>query len=268
MKKGALLFAFNSPTYNYFKMAEFAASRINHFLDIPVTVVTDESSLPDNPTYNFDDIILVDPDSSNKREWGVWINKGRHQAFDLSPYDETLLLDVDYIVNSDRLKKLFEYNIDFACHNTTEFLMQPNLNQESMSSYGSKTLWATVIYFKKTNRTKQIFESIKMVETNYKHYENIYHFINGSYRNDYALTIAVNIINGHLTQSTDSIPWSLVHIGKNTQIYKSNNDINCTEFTVMYDNWKNQKIRKEYMVVKDIDFHMMNKNNLLELLNE
>ena len=44
MSRGAILFAFNSPKYDYYAMAEFTAKRINHFLDIPVTLVTNEKS--------------------------------------------------------------------------------------------------------------------------------------------------------------------------------------------------------------------------------
>ena len=46
MSKGALLFAFNSPKYNYYEMAVATAKRINHFLDLPVTVITDDNSIP------------------------------------------------------------------------------------------------------------------------------------------------------------------------------------------------------------------------------
>ena len=38
MSKGALLFAFNSPKYNYYEMAVATAKRINHFLNLPVTI--------------------------------------------------------------------------------------------------------------------------------------------------------------------------------------------------------------------------------------
>ena len=40
-----------------------------------------------------------------------------------------------------------------------------------------------------------------------------------------------------------------------------------TEYTVMYDNWNRGKIRKEYIIVKDMDFHVMNKENFLELVS-
>ena len=45
MKRGAILFAFNSEKYDYYTMAIAAAKRINHFLNLPVTVVTDKDSV-------------------------------------------------------------------------------------------------------------------------------------------------------------------------------------------------------------------------------
>lgn len=267
MTRGAILFAFNSPKYNYYSMAEFAAKRINHFLKIPVTIVTDENSLPENPSYHFDNIVLVEPDKSNSRDWGMWINKGRYQAYNLSPYDETLLLDVDYVVNSDKLLKAFEICTDFVCHDYTEFLMQPNLPQEVLSAYSYNTLWATAVVFKKTNKAKQIFDCLEMVQKNFEHYANIHSFVSFTFRNDYALTLAVKIVNGHLTDKQDIIPWSLVHVGKNTHVYANNNSELNNEYTVMFDHWKNGKIKKEYILIKDMDFHMMNKDNFMELIN-
>ena len=118
MSQGVLLFAFNSPKYNYYEMAVATAKRINHFLGLPVTLVTDEESLPQNQTYIFDNTIITTADKTNSREWGVWMNKGRFRAYDLSPYDETILLDTDYMVNSDKLLKLFELPTDFCCHDS------------------------------------------------------------------------------------------------------------------------------------------------------
>lgn len=267
MTRGAVLFAFNSPKFNYYRMAEFTAKRINHFLELPVTIVTDENSLPENPEYNFDNIILEEPNKDNFRDWGQWINKDRYKAYNLSPYDETLLLDVDYVVNSNKLLKAFDTYTDFACHDTTEFLMQPNLPQEMLSVYSYNTLWATAVIFKKTTKAKQVFECLEMVQKNFDHYANIHNFINVTFRNDYALTIALNIVNGHLKEKSNVIPWNLIHIGKNTKVFKNNNDLYDTEYTIMFDNWKRGKIKKEYIVVKDMDFHMMNKENFTEIVN-
>jgi hypothetical protein len=266
MSRGALLFAFNSPKYNYYEMAVATAKRINHFLGLPVTIVTDEPSIPNTITYEFDNTIVVEADKSNVRDYNVWINKGRYQAYDLSPYDETLLLDTDYMVNGDTLLKTFDLPTDFACHDTTSFLMHPGVAQEVLSVYSYKTLWATVVMFKKTQRAKQIFECLEMVQKNYEHYANIHSFIGGVYRNDYALTLALRIANGHADRPEDIIPWNLVHVGKNTSVYNNNDDELNAEYTVMFDNWQRGKIRKEYTTIKDTDFHVMNKDNFMELI--
>ena len=266
MKRGAILFAFNSPKFDYYKMAVYTAKRINHFLDLPVTVVTDLDSLPYQRDYNFDETILIEPDKSNKRDWGIWINKGRYQAYELSPYDETLLLDTDYMVNSNRLLKTFEYSIDFCCHDTTSFLLRPGVPQEYLSSYSYKTLWATVVAFRKTKRAEQIFQCLEMVQKNFNHYSFIHNFIGGVYRNDYALTLALRIANGHAILPGDIIPWNLNHVGKDTRVHKNSNDEFNTEFVIMGEKTQKGKTRTEYLTIKDTDFHVMKKDNFMELI--
>ena len=87
------------------------------------------------------------------------------------------------------------------------------------------------------------------------------------FRNDYALTLALRIANGHTSLKRDVIPWNLVHVGnKNIHIYRNNDDEFNTEYTVIYDNWSRNKIRKEYITFKDMDFHVMNKENFMELI--
>lgn len=268
MTRGVILFAFNSPKYNYYEMALYAKKRIEYFLGLPVTLVTDQDSIPvDYEDHDWDQITFTTPDKNNFRDWGQWINKGRYMAYELSPYDETLLLDVDYVVNSNKLLTLFDIDTDFCCHNKTSYLMQPNLPQELLSAYSYETLWATVVMFKKTKRVEQIFNSLEMVQKNYEHYANIHNFIAPVYRNDYALTLALRIADGHYSDSINFIPWNLLHIGKNTQVYKNNSDELDTEFTVMFDNWQRGKIRKEYNIVKDLDFHIMNKDLFVEIIN-
>lgn len=266
MTRGAILFAFNSPKYNYYEMAVATARRINHFLNLPVTIVTDTDSVPPHPDYKFDRVIYTNPDKNNKRDWGVWINKGRYQAYQFSPYDETILLDTDYMVNSNKLLKTFDMPTDFCCHNKTSYMMYEGAGQEMISPYSFETLWATVVMFRRTKRVEQIFQCLEMVQKNFDHYATIHGFIGGTFRNDYALTIALRIVNGHTSLASDVIPWNLMHIGKNTHVYRNNeNDLN-TEYTVLFDNWKRGKIRKEYINIKDMDFHVMVKENFMELI--
>ena len=66
-KRGALLFAFNSSKYNYAEMAVYTAKRIESFLGLPTTLVTDVDSLKTILPHlkTFDKIIDVIPDKSN-----------------------------------------------------------------------------------------------------------------------------------------------------------------------------------------------------------
>ena len=266
MSRGAILFAFNSPKVNYYSMAAFTARRINHFLGLPVTIVTDTTSVPASSDYTFDNTIIISPDSSNKKDNTVWINKGRYKAYELSPYDETLLIDTDFLINSSTLSMLFDLPTDFNCHDTTSFLMYPTAEQERLSAYSFNTLWATVIMFKKTSRVKQLFETMQMIQHNYEHYANIHSFMTYPYRNDYALTMALRIINGHIIPKEDIIPWNLMHVGKNTSVHRNTDDEFNTEYTVEFDQWNKGKIRKEYMLIKDFDFHILNKELAVELM--
>lgn len=267
MTRGVILFAFNSPKYNYYEMAKHTRKRVENFLKLPVTLVTDDDSMPMNELEDWDKVIKITPDKDNFRDWGLWINKGRYMAYELSPYDETLLLDVDYIINSDKLLTLFDIDTDFCCHNRTNFLMHPGVPQEVLSAYSYDTLWATVVMFKKTNRAEQIFQTLEMVQKNYDHYANIHNFVAGVYRNDYALTLALRIVDGHCVDPSNFIPWDLLHVGKNTQVYRDREEEFNTEYTVMFDNWQRGKIRKEYITVKDMDFHVMNKELYMEMID-
>lgn len=244
MSRGVLLFANNTDTVDYVAMAEHTAKRVEHFLNLPTTIVSNEH-LEHNTNHS----------DYNKQ----WFNKGRYEAYELSPYDETILLDVDYIINSDALLKLFDYDTDFVCPNKISMLMQDS-DQEILSVKSFNSLWATVIMFRKTERVKQIFDCLKMIQENYQHYADIHGFDSRVFRNDYALTLAVRIVDGHLEDVSNYMKWDLVHIGKNTQVYTDNTDHTNTEYTIVFDKWRRDKIKKEYIEIKDMDFHLINKD--------
>lgn len=271
MTRGVLLFAFNSPEYDYYKMAEFTAKRVNHFLNLPVTLITDHNSTKSSTGYKFDKVITIDSDPNNTFQGRVWLNKGRYRSYELSPYDETLLLDVDYVVNSNTLLQTFNMGTDFCCHESISFLMNEYHKREHLNftdDLSVPTLWATVVTFKKTNRAKQIFDCLKMVQENYDHYANIHKFSTDSYRNDYGLTLAWRIVNGHAYVKSDILPWNLLHIGPKTYVYKNTSDIYNTEYTIIFDKWMRGKVKKEYITVKDMDFHVINKDIFLGLIND
>lgn len=266
MSRGAILFAFNSPKYDYYAMAEFTAQRINHFLNMPVTLVTNEKSLASSTGYKFDKVIVTEADPTNNFRNVIWINKGRYMAYELSPYDETLVLDADYMVNSNKLSKIFDCMDDFTCHDSTAYFMHGKTPEESLGPLSFNTLWATVIGFKKTKRVKQIFECLEMVQKNYAHYANIHGFPPEIYRNDYGLTLAHRIVNGHSYPKSDIIPWNLMHVGIKTYVYKNSPYEFNTSYTILFDKWNRGKLKKEYITIKDMDFHVINKDIFVELI--
>ena len=144
MTRGVILFAFNSPKYNYYEMAKHTAKRVEHFLKLPVTLVTDDDSMPKDEYELWDKVVKITPDKNNFRDWGMWINKGRYMAYELSPYNETLLLDVDYIVNSTKLLTLFDIDTDFS------FLV---LLLQAFYGYASK--WLAPFFQSDSQGTKQ-----------------------------------------------------------------------------------------------------------------
>jgi len=260
MTRGVLLFAHNNPSTDYYRMAAFTASRVNKYLDLPVSVVTDQDSISDS-IYTFDQTIITSPDTSNSRKKTPWINKGRFKAFDFTPYDDTILLDTDYMVNSDKLLSLFQLPSDIACHNNPRYFFETT-PPERLSLNGFKSLWATVIRFSKTKRAANLFSMIEMVQNNYEHYSNLYHFSPYMFRNDYALTIALRTVNGQIECAEDYIPWTLNHVNKNSKVIRESD----TQYTILNDVPNSGNNRAGYIRIVDQDFHMLSKDNFMELI--
>lgn len=259
MKKGALLFAFNNNSTDYYAMAVKTAKRINYFLDLPVSLVTDSNSITESD-YTFDKVFLVDPDKSNIKNKSIWINKGRYQAFELSPYEETLLLDTDYLVNSNLLNLDYNYT-DFLCPNKTNFILN-DMGLEYVSATSFPTLWATIIMFKKTKTTKHLFDCMRMVQDNYNHYIDLYNIATSLYRNDYALAIAHRLINGHLENKSNYFPWLLNHVNTDITVKKLNdNEFNTDYLFFNQDN----KGKTRYIRITNTDFHCLHKSTFMEI---
>ena len=168
--KGALIFARNNAQVDYIKQAHYLAKRITKYLNIPTTIVTDsiEYMKETYTDYNtvFDQVIEVPfaRGLSEKRYFdgsGVYKqlefkNDLRTQAYELSPYDETILLDSDYIIANDVLKNCFTQEHNFLIYkdakdltgfrDNTEFL---KISETSVDFY-----WATVVFFRKTSNNE------------------------------------------------------------------------------------------------------------------
>lgn len=269
MTKGCLLFAFNNDVTDYVSLANSSAKNIKRHLDLPTTIVTNNTV--QNP-HNFENVIVVDQPEHGVRhftdyeETVQWINFGRHQAYNLSPYDKTLLLDVDYVIASDRLKMLFDTNKDFLCHNKS-FNVSGQCFEvlNKFGVYGMPMPWATVVYFTKSKTAEFIFDSMEMIQNNYTHYANLYNFNRMPYRNDYALGIALNINTGHFVNSKEYyIPWNLASVIPDDKIIKVETDTYELTYNQLVDN----KVKKFRAVISDMDLHIMGKSYLEKIYED
>ena len=209
MTTGALIFAFNNEQTDYVKMAAWSANRIRKFLNIPVAVVT--NVVPEHG--QFDRVITAEPATGGTRWFEdyektvSWHNAGRTDAYALSPWDQTLVLDADYVVCSDMLKMALDSSKDFLCFKDA-FDVTNNNDFDGLNSFGANKFpmwWATVMMFRRSNTAQYIFDTMNMIKQNWDHYRNIYNIGPSLYRNDYALSIALALVNGH-TLNVDSIP--------------------------------------------------------------
>lgn len=257
MTKGVVLIAKNPGTIDYVKIALWQARRIRKYLDLPTTIITDEPFTSTEVNVIATDTVA----STSVREFHDagktrWLNSARWEAYALSPYDETLLLDADYVVSSDMLLSLFGSTQDLLAHKDAydvsgvdDFVGLNNFGSLAMPMY-----WATVIYFKKTEWAKAVFEMMEMVERNYTHYAELYKFTPHPFRNDYALSIALNTLSGHTPSAITHIPWSLATLTTGAAVYQTD----TATFDIRYE--VKEKARRQ--TARDMDLHVMAKTYL------
>jgi hypothetical protein len=205
--KGILLFAFNNSEIDYVKIAEFCANRAKHFLNMPVSIVTDDVDKIVNRQI-FDAVIEVEKDPkantkffNNGKESSIrvdWYNRSRSLYYKLTPYDETLVLDVDYIVNSNFLKFCWEQPGDLLIYKNSLDLsfIRDNSEFTLIGDSGIDFYWATVFYFKKTKKTEEFFSLVEHIKENWKYYKFVYQVHSTNFRNDIAFSIAIHMLNG------------------------------------------------------------------------
>ena len=195
--KGVVLFATNTATVDYVAIAHRAERLINHYLGLPVTMV--EGTRRPNRRYNVD-----------SGQFEQWNNTGRSTAYDLSPYDQTILLDCDYLVFDDNLLKVLESNVDYKIARHNRFIDHADHN--TMGKHSIPFLWATVIVFNRTSKSQMLFNLVARIERNYAYYCRLYNVRDTIYRNDYAFTMADNILNGYCQDKANYLPWPMISV--------------------------------------------------------
>lgn len=293
MSRGVLMYAHNNSEIDYFKVACANALMVKKNLGVPVTLITDQGTLDwgyksigaDMIEECFEDTVIVNRNYNfvNNRNYSdtcytnkslQFYNCNHWEAYNLSPYDETLFIDADYLIMSSALNNCWNSDNEFMMNHC---IFDPGKADDPHSRYiddfGIRLYWATVIYFKKTEFSKLMFDTVKHIQENYFYYTQLFHFANGMYRNDYAFSIAVHMLSG-FSNSYSAVPelpiTGLLMSWDTNDIYKVN-DIN--DITLYVE----KPVKGSYTLarLKDQDVHIMNKwainrqaDNLISLYKE
>jgi hypothetical protein len=278
MSRGVLMYAHNNTEIDYVKIACANALMIKKNLGVPTTLVTDSGSLrwsksvlgQDTIDECFENIITenIQTGFKNSRNYSdtsfstkslQFYNANHWQAYDLSPYDETLFIDADYLIMSNQLNKCWGSMHDVMINHE---IYTPGDSSEPYSKYiddmSIKLQWATVIYFKKSELAEHMFTIAKHVQDNYEYYKDLYHFSNGMFRNDHAFSIAVHSLNGfgENTKVIYQLPIPGLLMSWDVDDVYAINDINDI---TLYVEKKKEKGTYTLARIKNIDVHIMNK---------
>jgi len=199
--RGIVVFATNTETTDYIGIAERSLKLANHFLNLPCTLITDASQESwINNRYDVDQCKFVE-----------WKNIGRHTAYQHSPYDETIVIDADYIIQDNSLNAIFELEWDYLLQRKSHAVTHELHNV--MGPYSLPFVWATVFAFRRTDKAQLFFNLVDRVQKNYAYYRDLFNLQQRNYRNDYAFAIADIIING-FDFCTHRIPGSMLTVDK------------------------------------------------------
>ena len=239
MSKGAFLIARNNGHIDYVKQAVFLAKRIKKYLNIPVTVATDSADyLKDSFDIRvFDQIISLDyTNESNLRYFfdgaltkktASFKNNNRASVYDLSPYDETLLMDTDYVISNSLLKPVFNSSADFLIYKKSNDIAKVRDESEfdKISDTSVDFYWATVVYFRKTDTNRIFFNLVSHIEQEWNHYRRVYQITSSLFRNDFAFSIAIHIMNGFQSGNfAQQLPGSMMYTTDKDVLWKMNED--------------------------------------------
>ena len=272
MSQGVLLFAHNNEQINYGYLAVWQAKLIKQYLNKPVTLVTDKTTVYDlhnKKLYNkelFDSVVISDAETDQKRllgtEWVVFKNVDRCNAYELSPYDETIVMDTDILLQTAKLNLLWNSNADLLVSKDAHDVFDRKYPEfVSLKEHGIDFYWATEFYFKKSDTAKLFFDTCKRVKDNYAWYAILYGMNSSPIRNDHVWSIALHELGGTQNGSwAETIPRALRFSTDKDSILK----IDSTGVTL----GTSIKDKTQVARVSGQDVHLMNKIQLLEVVKK
>lgn len=279
-QKGVCFFAYNNDQLDYVRMALLAGRYVKKYLGLPVCLITNEGSEAwleqSNPKELveevFDYIITTNDEmkQNHRRHYdSPWTefsaqfnNSNKHKIYEYSPFEKTLLLDIDYIVKSDSLLKYFDSEHGVCMFDNALTLRNelPADRERFLYDAGVKMWWSTVVYFDRSKFSEMFFNTWAHIADNYEFYQYLYNFPSKLFRTDYCVSIAVHILSG-MTGNHD-----MLGNFDNTSMYNMSQKDDIIETDDLTDwiflahspreQWKNILVRSQN------DIHVMNKRAL------
>ena len=277
--RGVIMFAHNNTEIDYFRLAVVNALLVQKNLGIKnVTVVTDPHSLKQGEKTlgkrlikkAINNIIVIEKDkkfkalnqrlykdTSHTTKYLPFYNVNRCDAYDLSPYDETLLIDVDYLILSATLNHCWGHNNELMMNWKYQDIMyerkDPSLAR--LNDMGITMYWATVVYFRKTEYVKSFFNIVSHVKNNPQFYKDLYQWQGTLYRNDYSFSIAAHMMSGFVDKGIPQLPTTLYKSFDTDDIHSAVDE----NTVIMY--LEKPRSPGDFMLTKwqKLDLHIMNK---------
>ena len=244
MTQGVLLFCFDTEHTRYHKILERCVRLVKKNISKNITVVTNFDTFRKMSPMGFIEYKLIDPELGNTLNGKAWNNVDRHMAYELSPYDTTLVMDIDYFCFSDNLKNLFNTEYDFLVPDTAHDLSGRNsFDQRRWSMI--PMVWATVLLFKKNDKVRKIFDTVKYIKKNYSYFTEMYRIYSKNLRNDYLFARALQQINGFV--GYEKMPFALPTLPPDCEVVEIN------------DKGLAWKHNNQISYVQDQDVHVLNK---------
>lgn len=275
MTRGVLIFAQNNSEIDYAKISLFAAEQVKKHLNVPVSLITDSKDwlLQSQPKAEevIDQFITTWTETQQTKRFYdgtlasktlVWKNLNRSDCYELTPYDETLVIDSDYIINSNNLSKIWNNVNDFLIYQDSFDLAQwrDDRSFRYLNQYAIPFYWATAFYFKKTKENQAFFDLVKHIKQNWSYFRALYTIDSTVFRNDFAFSIAIHMMGSDFAKS---LPGKMNYtLDRDVLI-----DIEDTtlKFLVEKQNYAGEYIATK---TKNLDMHVMNKYSLARYLNK
>ena len=119
-------------------------------------------------------------------------NINRSSVYTESPYDETLVIDVDYLICNDSLNAVWNHKEDLLINKKSFDLLSGRYDYDfdRVDDFGIDFYWATAFYFRKSPETEMFFNLLEAIKSNYPYFKTLYGITSYNFRNDHAFSIA------------------------------------------------------------------------------